>query len=155
MKLGLLLILLYSSYCFGADVTVSIENSMMTAVSSNSGSLDLGTFDPFNPQVNCNGFIAPNSCVVDGRDNVDISLSFNYDVEIISGASSVDLAFSVDNGLSGTTGSFTNMTTPSPLFNLLNNSSGTAQLDFTIPLFGPNSRSEYGMNLIIDVTINP
>jgi hypothetical protein len=155
MKTLLLLILLIPTFAQAQDVTVYVENSMMTAVGPDSGALDLGTFDPFNPSFNCNSFIAPNSCNVSSRDLVDLNLEFNYFVEINSGASSVDLSFSVNNGLGGTTGSFTNVVSPGPIFNLQNQGSGIFDVSLGVPLFGPDSRLNYGMDLIINVTINP
>lgn len=155
MKFIALLILLMTQSALAADVLVTIDNSMMVPTSTSSGFIDLGTFDPFNPGVNCEEYISPNTCTPNGRDNVDIQLTFAYEVEILSGASSIDLTFSVDNGVGGSTGLFTNVSNPSPIFNLINNSAGTSELAFTIPLFGPMSRSDYGLNLTIDVTINP
>lgn len=138
-----------------ADVIVTIENSMMTSYSPSAGGIDLGTFDPFDPAFNCNSFISPNTCTVNGRDLVDINLVFNYSVVVTSGSGSADLSFSVNNGMGGTTGQFTNVSLPSPIFNIMNQGVGVADVSFSIPLFGPQSQINYGMDIILDVTINP
>jgi hypothetical protein len=153
----LLSIIFFSFLCqqVNAASLVSVSNNMMTSTGE-FGSLSLGTFDPFNPEINCNTFSAPNTCTANGRDPVNISLVFNYNVSLdaLTG-SSIDLFFTVNNGLGGATGEFINVVPPSNIFFLQDGSVGSFDLSFDIPLFGPQSRYEYGLDLEIQVTINP
>ena len=153
--LTLFLFICFSQVSQAASM-ISISNSMMTSNSSQMGTLDLGTFDPFNPSLNCNTYSAPNSCTANGRDPVNINLVFNYSVELDSlTGSSVDLVVNINNGLGGSMGEFINLNPPVSLFSLQDGSVGSFDLNFQIPLFGPNAHYEYGLDLIIDVTINP
>lgn len=139
-----------------AATLISVSNNMMTSPNGQLGVLDMGTFDPFNPGSNCNTFSAPNTCIPNGREPIKISLSFNYSVALdaLTG-SSVDLFFNVNNGYGGSTGEFINLVPPANVFSLHDGNIGSFDLSFDIPLFGPDSHYDYGLDLTIDVTINP
>jgi len=156
MKLFFLIFFLFSINIAKADILISVDNSMLIGTGT-TGTTGLGTFDPFNPQANCNNFISPNSCNPVNRNQVDVNLVFFYEIALTGtdSSSTVDLSFMVDNGLGGTSGLFTNVLPPASLFNLDNQATGSFDLGFSIPLFGPNSQSNYGMSLIIEVTLNP
>lgn len=156
MRLFFLIFCLLNLNIAKADILISVENSMLLGTGT-TGAAGLGTFDPFNPQANCNNFISPNTCNPVNRNQVNINLVFFYEITLTGAdaSSTVDLNFLVDNGLGGTTGLFTNVLPPASLFNLANQATGSFDLGFAIPLFGPNSQSNYGMSLIIEVTLNP
>lgn len=155
-KILVLLFIGFSTHLAHAqNVLINVSNSMLTSTSTAAGYIDLGTFDPFDPEFNCNSFTSPNTCSANGRDPVSVTLSFDYDIEINSGSSGIDLNFSADNGLGGSVGSFTNLSLPSGLYNLQNTATGSFDVSFDIPLFGPQSQYQYGMDIVIDVTVNP
>ncbi len=149
MKYIFILIFLISSSVF-ANITVSISNPMMNGI-NNIGDISIGPIDPFNPQATCNSFIAPNTCSVLSRDAMRVNLNFNY--LILTSSNTVSLSFDVVNPVNSN--SFLNISIPSDLLYLNNNSSGNFNLGFDIPLFGPDSYASYDLTLLVDVVLDP
>lgn len=151
--LAFLLFLTFCQSSYAAPL-LTVSNNMITG-SGTFGVINLGTFDPFYPAANCSTYVAPNSCTANGRNPVKIKLIFNYAVslETLTG-SSLDLHFTVNNGTDGA-GEVINLTTPANIYSLHDGAIGSFDLNFDLPLFGPTSQSEYGVSLIVDVTVNP
>ncbi len=155
MKVWVILFLtLFSSSLFAQDFKLSVQNSMMTG-SGNTGALDMGVIQPFSPQDFCNNFSSPNTCsVINNNKTLSINLSFGYLVEIFT-TGNIDISFSADNGLNNTVTPFQNLSLPSSIFSAGDQTTGSMDISFEIPMFGPNSGAEYGMLLLIDVVYNP
>lgn len=155
MKKIFIIWLLLGSISAKADSLVSVSNNMMNNQTGVMGTLDLGTFNPFDPDLNCSTYSAPNTCTANGRDPVNISLSFGYDISLDTlDGSSIDLVFNVDNGVGGA-GGFANVNPPDNIYGLTDGNSGSFDLSFDVPLFGPNSYYDYSLDLVVNITINP
>ena len=152
--LSILFLLLFSWNSQASDFALSVQNSMMTG-SGAYGDVSMGIIEPFSPQTFCNSFSAPNTCsVVNNNRDLNVTLSFGYLVEIFT-TGSIDISFSADNGLNNTVGQFQNLTLPSNIYNAGDQTTGSMDVSFQIPMFGPNSNSDYGLLLTIDVVYNP
>lgn len=154
-RLAIFFICFLSIPAYADSLVVTLSNPAMVALTPDIGAVTLQEIDAFNPSSTCSTFSSPNTCTMIGSDTMKVQYVFNYLVSLVAGSGSVDILFSLDNGISGTANAYNSATAPSDIFGLGNNDSGTISLELEMLLKGTGAKSNYGAQLNVDVVYNP